>query len=102
MKCYSFLKKLEMKPTVLQFNSTVSKGKKKVYFPFTSTFAGIGDIKRKKLLQQFKNIENIRYSSLKKLQNCSFLNKKDAENIYNFFQKIQKLGIIGRQIVSLL
>ena len=48
--------------------------------------AGIGDIKRKKLLQQFKNIENIRYSSLKKLQNCSFLNKKDAENIYNFFQ----------------
>ena len=49
--------------------------------------AGIGDIKRKKLLQQFKNIENIRYSSLENLQAVSFITKKDAKTIYNFFQK---------------
>ena len=45
---------------------------------------GLGPAKRRKLLLQFKNIENIKNASLSDLTNC--LNAKDAQSIYNYFQ----------------
>ena len=81
-----FFKKIrdEAHRFAIQFHRQ-QRNKKSLSSPLQA-LEGIGAIKRKKLLEEFKNIENIKHSSLKKLQSCSFLNKQDAENIYNFFQ----------------
>lgn len=46
---------------------------------------GIGSETRKKLLKIFNNIENIKKASLEELQKV--VNKKTAENIYNYYNK---------------
>ncbi len=46
---------------------------------------GIGEIRAHKLLQYYKDLSKIKKASLEELQNLPFLNKKVAENIFNFF-----------------
>ena len=47
---------------------------------------GIGIKRAQALLQHYKSIENIKKAPLEELKKLSFLNKKTAENIYNFFK----------------
>ena len=49
---------------------------------------GIGEKKRKILLQNFKNIQNIQNASLEELTLCTGINKRDVQNIHFFFQNI--------------
>ncbi len=46
---------------------------------------GIGDKKAKLLIKHFKNINKIKEATLPDLESLPFLNKKIAQNIYNFF-----------------
>ena len=81
-----FFKKIrdEAHRFAIQFHRQ-QRNKKSLSSPLQA-LEGIGAIKRKKLLEEFKNIENIKHSSLEKLQTVSFLSDKDAKNIYNHFQ----------------
>ncbi len=47
---------------------------------------GIGENKAKQLLKHFKTISKIRQCSAAELAECKGISKKDAENIYLFFQ----------------
>ncbi len=46
---------------------------------------GIGEVRANKLLQYYKDLSKIKEASLEELKNLPFLNKKVAENIFNFF-----------------
>ena len=46
---------------------------------------GIGEKKRKALLTHFKSISRIKEASVKELEACSFLNKKDVQTLWNYF-----------------
>lgn len=49
--------------------------------------SGIGEIKRKLLLTSFGTIENIKNASLEELEEIKGLSKKDAKNIFDYFNK---------------
>ena len=48
---------------------------------------GIGPSKSKKLLQEFKSLENLKKAKRQDLENLAFISKKDIENILSFFKK---------------
>ena len=46
---------------------------------------GIGPVRRRALLEQFKSVEAIRQASLERLENAPEMNRKTAENVWNYF-----------------
>ncbi len=49
--------------------------------------AGIGKIKKQKLLKHFKSLNQIKKASKEELQKVAKIQKKDAEKIHNFFRQ---------------
>lgn len=48
---------------------------------------GIGEKRKKALLSKFKGIDGIKEASMEELADTEGMNKKSAENVYNFFRK---------------
>jgi excinuclease ABC subunit C len=48
---------------------------------------GVGPARRKALMRHFKSIEEIRSASVEELSSLLELNRRSAEEIYNFFRK---------------
>lgn len=48
---------------------------------------GVGEKRKKNLLKQFKTIENIKQASIEELSGTVGMNKKVAEDVYQFFNK---------------
>ena len=46
---------------------------------------GIGDKRQKLLFRQFKTIENIQNATVEQLMETGGLNRKTAENVFNYF-----------------
>ena len=51
----------------------------------------IGSKRRSALLAHFKSIDNIKRASVEELQQVPSMNQTAAQNVYNFFQTIEKL-----------
>lgn len=62
------------------------KHKKSSFSSSLLKIEGIGENKAKQLLKHFKTISKIRQCSAQELAECKGISKKDAENIYLFFQ----------------
>ena len=50
---------------------------------------GLGEKRIKKLLNHFESIEKIKNASVEELQECDGISKKIAQEIYNFYNKIE-------------
>ena len=49
--------------------------------------SGVGEKRKKALLSHFKNIEEIKNASIEELSEIDGLNKRVAQNIYDYFRK---------------
>ena len=67
----------------ISFHRTIRD--KKTLSSLLMTIDNIGEQKRKNLILTFKNIKNIRNSSIEALQKTPQINLQDAKNIYSYF-----------------
>ncbi len=51
---------------------------------------GIGPVRKKALMKQFKDIDHIRSASLEQLVNCPHMDEYSARQVYDFFKKEEK------------
>lgn len=56
---------------------------------------GVGPARRKDLMRSFENIEAIRNATVDDLKELPSMNEKSAQEVYKFFTRILKYGIIG-------
>ena len=61
------------------------KRAKSVYVSRLDEIEGIGDKKKKDLLQYFGSVEEVKQASIKDLQKVNGISKKTAEKIYKYF-----------------
>lgn len=62
------------------------RSKKQVY-SILDEIKGVGEVRRKKLLQAFGSVPNIQKATEEELRNIGKMNEKTAKEIYEFFQK---------------
>ncbi len=84
---YSFIYKIQEEVHRFTFSKMDSSRRKTVTSSGLEKINGIGKSKSVILLKQFKNIQNIKKASTEELSKVKGISKKDAENIYNFYNK---------------
>ena len=53
---------------------------------------GIGEVRKKALLKHFKSIEKIKKASITELLEVDKIDRKSAENLYNYFNGAKDEG----------
>ena len=83
---YKFI--YEMQEEVHRYSINYNKilRSKNVKFSSLTKIPGVGEKISKKLMDHFKTLENIKKSSIKDILELKGINKKVAENIFNFFR----------------
>ena len=61
---------------------------------------GVGPARRKDLMRCFENIDAIRNATVEELKELPSMNEKSAQEVYKFFTRIIKYGIIIKEIFN--
>lgn len=85
---FTFISKMQDEVHRFSIGYHRSRRKKSVFKSSLTAIDGIGEVRAKSLLKNFRTIENIRNADLKELENCPGMTHDSALSVYNYFRDL--------------